>query len=226
VVLDMHQCNWAPTFNGNGRPERAVEADASQDEAKAGFWKNASSKQRFAEMWRRVAERYKDEPTVAAYDLFNEGNVDYARIPAEEFKDLLYGFYEDTIKAIRSVDERHIVVYMPPWGNDMSVVRRIDASNVVFSTHLYTGGTWDGTTGYTVDKAELERDMLRGYRQAVEEWNIPLWIGEFGVGSAAYRAQEWASDMLSLMDKYMLGSAWWSYWRDDSSFGLLYENGS
>jgi len=54
---------------------------------------------------------------------------------------------------------------------------------------------------------------------------LPLWIGEFGVGSSAYKARKWVEDVLYLFDRYALGYAWWSYWRDDRGMGLLYRDG-
>jgi endoglycosylceramidase len=217
MVLDMHQWNWAPKFGGNGLPEWAVAQWSTQEEAKIGFWSNETLKGYFYEMWMYVAARYANESTIAAYDLFNEANPPY-------LADVFYEFYNNTIKAIRTIDPKHICMYMPPWGNT-DPFKKINQPNLIFSTHLYTGGTWDGVTGYNGDINMLEEDMLRGYNKAVLEWNMPLWVGEFGVGSAATMAAEWTRDMLNLMDKYMIGSAWWTYWKDEKEMGLLYPDG-
>ncbi len=61
--------------------------------------------------------------------------------------------------------------------------------------------------------------------EVAEELGYPLWMGEFGVGSAAYRAGHWTRDAVDLFDEYALGWAWWCYWRDKASFGLLYPDG-
>lgn len=151
-------------------------------------------------MWKYVATRYANESTIAAYDLFNEPNP-------PELASIIYDFYDKTIEAMRSIDSKHICMYEPPWG-DEDPMKKVNQPNLIFSTHLYTGGTGDGRTGYNGDINMLEQDMYRGYSKAVLEWNIPLWVGEFGIGVSATRAAQWARDMLSLMDKYMIGSAW------------------
>ncbi|HEY4675214.1 MAG TPA: cellulase family glycosylhydrolase [Candidatus Bathyarchaeia archaeon] len=216
MVLDMHQWEWAPRFGGNGLPDWATTEWSTQEEAKVGFWNNETLKGYFYEMWKYVAARYANESTIAAYDLFNEANP-------PNLANIFYEFYNRPIEAIRTVDSQHILMYMPPWGG-ADPFEKINQPNLIFSTHVYTGGTWDGFTGYNGDINMLEQDMYRGYSKAVLEWNMPLWIGEFGIGATATKAVEWATDMLSLMDKYMIGSVWWSYWRDEQ-MGLLYADG-
>ena len=220
MALDMHQFHWAHKFaygTGNGLPEWAVAQWPTEEEAKIGFWNNETLKGYFYNMWKYVATRYANESTIAAYDLFNEPNP-------PELASIIYDFYDKTIEAMRSIDSKHICMYEPPWG-DEDPMKKVNQPNLIFSTHLYTGGTGDGRTGYNGDINMLEQDMYRGYSKAVLEWNIPLWVGEFGIGVSATRAAQWARDMLSLMDKYMIGSAWWCYWKD-YVYGLLYPNGT
>jgi len=224
VILDMHQWNWAPRFQGNGLPDWATYGQVSQDEAKARFMRDSDTQRKLANAWKVIASKYSNDSIIAAYDLFNEANVNFSLMARDEFRDSLRAFYEMLIDAIREVDPNHMIMLEPMWGNDVENMPAVDRSNIVLSTHLYTGGTWDGTTGYAVTKDELERDFLRGY-QLARARSIPLFVGEFGVGSRGERAAEWVRDYCSIFDKYCVGSAWWTFWRDDSSFGLLTVNG-
>jgi hypothetical protein len=108
----------------------------------------------------------------------------------------------------------------PPWGGGINDWARINDTNLVLSTHLYTEGTADGTTGYDGDSSRLEADYLVSNSLSIS-WDVPLVIGEFGVGSAATKAHEWTRDFMNIFDEYMVSSCWWSYWRDDDSMGLL-----
>jgi aryl-phospho-beta-D-glucosidase BglC (GH1 family) len=224
VILDMHQWNWAPMFGGNGLPDWAVEQYSDQEQAKFGFFENETLQDEFFNMWRHVADRYKNESTIFAYDILNEPNVRYELMDEETFLEKLFSFYQNAVNSIREVDTRHAVMIEPPWGGGISDWPRIDDSNLVLSTHLYTEGTADGITGYDGDSGRLEADFLVSYDLSIG-WNVPLVIGEFGVGSAATKAHEWTRDFVNIFDKYMVSACWWSYWRDDSSMGLLTSEG-
>ncbi len=224
VILDMHQWNWAPMFEGNGLPDWAVEQYSDQDQAKFGFFTNATIQGKFFDMWRHVANRYKNESTIFAYDIFNEPNVDYRLMSEESLLGRLLNFYQGAADHIREVDTKHAVMIEPPWGGGVSDWSIINDPNLVLSTHLYTEGTADGVTGYDGNSTTLEQDFLVSYDFSVV-WGVPLIIGEFGVGSAATKAHEWARDYMSIFDKYVVGACWWSYWRDDGSMGLLTSNG-
>jgi aryl-phospho-beta-D-glucosidase BglC (GH1 family) len=224
VILDMHQWNWAPKFGGNGLPDWAVEQYSDQDQAKIGFFKNETLQDEFFNMWRHVADRYKNESTVFAYDILNEPNVNYELMSEKTFLERLRSFYQNAANSIREVDIKHAVMIEPPWGGGINDWARINDSNLVLSTHLYTEGTADGTTGYDGDSSKLEADFLVSHNLSIS-WNVPLVIGEFGVGSAATRAHEWTRDFMNIFDKYMVSACWWSYWRDDNSMGLLTSKG-
>jgi hypothetical protein len=224
VILDMHQWNWAPKFEGNGLPDWAVEQYSDQDQAKVGFFRNETIQDQFFNMWRYVANRYNNESTIFAYDIFNEPNVDYRIMSEESFLERLYNFYQNAVDHIREVDIKHAVMIEPPWGGGIIDWSMIYDTNLVLSTHLYTEGTADGVTGYDGNSSRLEADFLVSYNFSLV-WNVPLVIGEFGVGSAATKAHEWTRDFMNIFDKYMVSTCWWSYWRDDDSMGLLTSNG-
>ncbi len=167
-------------------------------------------------VWIHVAERYANESSVCGYDLFNEPGMHW-KVPDH----ILYDFYNRTIKAIRSVDPRHIVFIEPPYY--FGSPQKMNQPNTVLSTHLYTYGI---TGNYDGNIDRLERHLLQGYNKATQ-WGIPFWVGELAIDSRVSRARDWCRDYLTLMDRYMIGSAWWSYWKDDSSgsFYLLDSQG-
>ena len=225
VILDMHQWRWSRRYKGCGFPDWLIPDAEDHLEASVKFFKDRELWRRFADIWRVVAERYRDEPAIAAYDIFNEPMPRYDLVPREEFVKLVEEFYKYVFDEIRKVDDKHILMYMPVWGGDLNAVPWISGENIVLTIHFYVGGTWDGKTGY--EKTSF-KELKRAVEKCVElglERGIPVWIGEFGVGSSAYRASDWAGDVLSLFEEHALGYAWWTYWRDEDSFGLLYPNG-
>ena len=108
VILDMHQWKWCRKYGSHGIPEWLCEEYDTEDEAKIAFWRNPSYWTYLAEIWRMLAERYRNEPIVAAYDLFNEPNAPMDVIEPEELSEIIAQFYITLIKTVRSVDKRHI----------------------------------------------------------------------------------------------------------------------
>mgnify|MGYP000020469896 CR=1 FL=1 len=226
VVLDFHQWKWSPKFKGCGLPDWS--SPDAPDEATASilFFKDESKWELVARVWRLLAEIFRDEPCIAAYDIFNEPIPNDDLMPRWEFARLTARFYEYVAERIREVDPNHIVMYMPPWGSDVEHVFSIDAPNSVLTGHFYAGGTWDGVTGYEhITKEELVKSLEEWVR-AAERLGVALWMGEFGVASQAYRAIDWARDVVEAMDKYVLGWAYWCLWLEDVSFALLNSDGT
>lgn len=107
VFLDMHQDLYSYKFS-DGAPEWATLTDGQPHVAAGGvwsdayvsspaiqrafdnFWANAPCadgvgvQDHFARAWRHVAQRYANEPTVIAFDLFNEPNIGSGNLAAQE----------------------------------------------------------------------------------------------------------------------------------------------
>jgi endoglucanase len=66
------------------------------------LWKSAETQRRFIALWQAIAERYRDEPTIAAFDLLNEP---IAPKSLYEWKNLA----ERLVASIRAVDRNHLI---------------------------------------------------------------------------------------------------------------------
>ena len=64
------------------------------------FWTDVSMRQKFIEVWKFVANRYKDTPRIAMYEVLPEPN------PAGGSAADVTGFYKEVMRAILSVDSR------------------------------------------------------------------------------------------------------------------------
>ena len=100
VILDLHA---AP--GGQGRNTDISDYDPN----KPSLWESEQNKSKTVALWRKIAERYKDNEWIGGYDLLNETNWD---LP--EGKDLKDLFVRIT-NAIRAVDDKHIIIIE---GND------------------------------------------------------------------------------------------------------------
>jgi endoglycosylceramidase len=249
IILDMHQWIWSPHFTypgkgTNGVPSWSVrgypDSAYGKNQSVADFWlgkglngtiaslTNPSMKDRYVEAWKHVALRYANEPTIMAYDLFNEppdATAEWLTTP--QVSDALFSLYAKLIDAIRDVDSKHILIYQA-LGGGAWWARLIDLPNMAFSTHFYDlDRTYDG------NKSKIENDFLaRRWNAPVEDpinsWNIPILIGEFGYNDNWENSELWVRDVLSIFDKYQIKTQlWWAYFKSDT-FGkaLLLRNGT
>jgi endoglycosylceramidase len=108
VILDMHLDLYSYKYS-DGAPEWATLTDDQPHPSQTGavwsdayltspavqrafdnFWANkpcadgTGVQDHFAAAWKKVAARYRDEPAVVGYDLFNEPNIGSGNLPAQE----------------------------------------------------------------------------------------------------------------------------------------------
>ncbi|MGA2973256.1 MAG: glycoside hydrolase family 5 protein [Candidatus Bathyarchaeia archaeon] len=222
IVLDMHQVCWSSHFefcNGSysaGVPRWAVSSypnnDAGEDAFLQDFFSglgpngtipsasNPSMLTRFFAVWRHVASRYANETAIAAYDLLNEPP---STTPLS--------FYRNATEAVRAIDQHHICL----WETDGP----IEVPNVIYSPHY----PQDSLTSYNATSLKV------GVRQIVDfsrKWDVPVFIGEWGMQADSPGVVQYIQDGLSLFDSYSISSAWWDYASGDFTMDLFYGNGS
>jgi endoglucanase len=182
VIIDMH---GAP----GGQTGQNID-DSPNDEPE--LFKDEKNQKRLIELWVKIAKRYKDSPTVAAYDLLNEPLP--RRTGAEEkYKNQLEPLYKKITAAIREIDKKHMITLEgTDWSNDWSVFSKPFDDNVFYQFHYYC---WD------------KPDNLRSigeYLAKRDNFNAPIWVGEFGEqGNGIY----WGTTQY--FEKNNIG---WSFW--------------
>lgn len=188
VILDLHA---AP--GGQGYDEGISDYDPN----KPSLWESTENRAKTVALWRRLAERYKDEPWVAGYDLINEPNWNLPN------NDLLKEIYIDITNAIRQVDQKHIIFIEGNWfANDFTNLTPPWDNNMVYSPHKYWSFNDKATIQWVLD--------IR------ERYDTPLYFGETGENSNV-----WFKDAISLFDEYNIGWAWWPMKKIESIAGPL-----
>ena len=163
VILDMH-----------GAPGRQSGMDHSGRVGYNKLWSIKSFQDQTAWLWKEISNRYKNETTIAAYDLLNEpwGSSE------KNLKKIVLKCY----KEIRKNDDNHIVIF-PGHTSGIDFYRNIKSvklSNVIYTMHFYPGFFgWGSATPYV--HAEFLLEGLPNWVSRMEEFNSPLLIGEFNV---------------------------------------------
>ena len=126
VILDLHV---AP-----GGQDPAPYCDGGKNR----IWKDPDKQEQYFDLWRGLAERYRNNPTVAAYEVMNE--------PCTQQADprMLAELNRKVIAEIRKIDpDKVIVVSGDQWGNarDLKDAVKIDDPNILYTFHFYEGGS-------------------------------------------------------------------------------------
>jgi endoglucanase len=102
------------------------------------IWTDAAVRQKNVELWRKIAERYKDEPTIAAFELLNEAVTTDST--GEQWRKLA----SEMVAAIRDVNQNHLLIVGATYGTNkkFSEMGRgsqflVDDTNVMYDFHFY-----------------------------------------------------------------------------------------
>lgn len=188
LILDLHA-----TPGGQGNDLNISDRDPD----KPSLWDSEANKQKTIALWRKLAERYKNEPNIGAYDIINEPNwgFDDPQNDKNGLKEKTNGplrkLMVDITAAIREVDKKHIIIIEGNgWGNNYNGILPQWDKNMVLSFHKY----WNFNDQKSVDHIVKTRD----------QYNIPVWLGETGENS-----NTWITEAIGLLEKNNIG---WSLW--------------
>jgi endoglucanase len=101
----------------------------------AALWNDQQNQTRLAALWKAIAQRYRDEPMIAGYDILNEP---IPTGPIWQWENLA----NQIVYAIRSVDSNHLVIVERAnginnyWSSDSNFFL-VDDDNVMYTFHFY-----------------------------------------------------------------------------------------
>jgi hypothetical protein len=101
----------------------------------SGLFSDRQAQDKFVEVWRRIATRYKDAKAIWGYDLAKEPVEEESEEACDDWQALA----ERAARAVRTIDpERTIIVEPSQWGGPegLNELVPIGVSNVVYSVHL------------------------------------------------------------------------------------------
>jgi len=187
VILDLHA---AP--GGQGKDYAICDGNP----AKLSLWESDANKQKTIALWRKLAERYANEPWVGGYDMLNEPNWSFTSGGnqngcSETSNAPLRQLLINITNAIRQVDTRHLIIIEGNcWGNNYSGIFPAWDNNTVVSFHKYWSYNDPGS--------------IQGMLNLRNQYNIPLWLGESGENS-----NPWFTSAIRLAETNDIGWAWW-----------------
>ena len=197
LILDLHA---AP--GGQGKDAAISDYDGS----KPSLWESAANRNKMIAFWKKIAERYKDNPWVGAYDIINEPNWNFTGTNAngcdEASNGPLRSLLMETTQAIRAIDKNHLIfIEGNCWGNNYNGIFPLWDDNLALSFHKY----WN-----TNDQASIQ--TMLDYRT---QYDVPIWLGESGENSNV-----WFKEAISLVEQNNIGWAFWPMKKIESIAGV------
>jgi hypothetical protein len=152
-------------------------------------------------LWRELAKRYRDDPTILGYDLLNE--------PISPYNDMDYlnprlePLYREIATAIRSVDTNHALLLAgAQWSISFAAFSRPFDTNTIYTYHKF----WANPT----------RDAVQSYLDFSNRWKVPLLIGETGEYNDA-----WNQTFRELNERFGIGWCFWPYKSLDTTTAVV-----
>ncbi len=165
------------------------------------LYESPESQQRVAEVWRRIAERYSDNPTVLGYDLMNEPLPNWPEL--RKYDPMLEPILKRITSAIREVDPNHIVILEGvDWDSSLRNFGPPFDSKSIYSFHKY----WTSVT----------QESIQPFLDFRDKYDVPIWLGESGENT-----NQWITDLVQLAERNDIGWSFWPYKKMDSTRGVV-----
>ena len=182
VILDMHDALGGQTGD-------------NIDDSYGYPWlfESEESQKLFCRIWRDIADYYRNEPVVLAYDLINEPIAPYFE-NVDELNALLEPLHKRVTAVIREVDPNHIIMLgAPQWnGNFSPFADWTYDDNIMYTCHRYGGDASVAAIGNFIEfKAKT---------------NLPMYMGEIG-----HNTDEWQEAFCIAMEQSNIGYTFWPY---------------
>lgn len=186
VVLDLHCAPGGQT---------GANIDNSYDHVPRLFLDRPRQRQCIA-LWQKLAARYRDEPTVAMYDLLNEPIATKQR--PEQFYDAslrgtLIEFTRELVAAVRAVDSRHLLsIEGAHWSTDTTSFPASYDPLMVVHFHMY--GDLPG------------QELFDRWHAVGRRVRAPIFLGETGENEP-----EWISAVIWEAEQHDCSTSLWCW---------------
>jgi aryl-phospho-beta-D-glucosidase BglC (GH1 family) len=180
VILDMHCAPGGQT-------------GANIDDSWGYPWlfEDEASQQQAMDIWKRIADHYRTNPTVLGYDLLNEPIPHYPKL--QEYNSKLEPVYRKLVGAVRSVDRNHVVILGgAQWDTNFTVFGKPFDTNAMYTFHKY----WMPPV----------QDAVKPFVEFRDKYNVPIWMGESGENT-----DDWIAKFRTLLDENEISWTFWPY---------------
>lgn len=188
VILDMHDAPGGQTGD-------------NIDDSYGYPWllESERSQQLFCDIWKRIADYYRNEPVILGYDLINEPVAPYFD-NMDELNGKLDPLHKRVTAAIREVDDNHIILLgAPQWNGNFSPFKdwKYD-DKLMWTCHRYGG--------------DASAAAIMNFIEFRDSTDMPMYMGEIG-----HNTDEWQEAFCRAMEENNIGYTFWPYKKINNS---------
>ena len=201
VILDMHGAFGSQ----NGMDHSGEINDGKQ------LYYNQSNKDKTLNLWKKIAEHFKGNPAVAAYDILNEPGIKAAATYS-----LHWDFYNEIYNTIRSKDSNHIIIMESCWDADnLPRPSQYGWTNVAYEYHYYP---WSAQ-----NSSDAQKSYFSGKVSDIANHNygVPTFVGEF---TCFEQSEGWKAAMSTFNSQGWHWTTWSYKVTGNSSWGIYNHN--
>ncbi len=188
LILDMHDAPGGQTGD-------------NIDDSYGYPWllESEKSQKQFCDIWRSIADYYKNEPVILGYELINEPIATYFE-NQDELNSKLEPLHKRVVSVIREVDPNHIILIgAPQWNSNFEPLKDTSYDpQLMFTCHRYGG--------------EPTPEAIKSYIDFRDKSGRPMYMGEIG-----HNTDEWQAAFVKTMTDNNIGYTFWPYKKRDRS---------
>lgn len=207
IILDLHaacgaqNCDWHSDSTGS-----------------AFLWEKDIYRQRTYKLWEIIADRYKYNPSLYAYDILNEP------VLGTKNTSVLTAFYKNCLQHIRAIDKKTLIFLEgAQWAQQIDFLKPLINDNIGISIHIYQplNYVFNFTPFYKypgrIDGIAWNKNRLfqhlKPYQIFAVKNKVKIFVGEFGINwrGGHYGETEWLNDMLDIFDDFGFDYTYWTY---------------
>ncbi|WP_187632215.1 cellulase family glycosylhydrolase [Hymenobacter lutimineralis] len=214
VVLDLHA---APGGQG-------VDRNINDNLVPLDLWKRRDAKGRLVyqdatvQLWKQLAARYRQNASIAFYDLINEphGLTPQNGLSADNQE--LRALYVRLLEAVRSQNDQHLLMLEGNgYGNEYTNLTPDKLpeplrTNLVYNAHRY----WCSNEPTSSDPNPNQINTFQNLAAFRDKWQVPVWVGETGEN-----ANEWFAAAVTELNNLGIGWCHWNIKRVDATTGIF-----
>lgn len=206
-----------------------INSDQGAGKGENHFFNTPYLKEEFLETWKFLANRYKETPYIAAFELMAEPQ--YERHNRGVSDEELVGLYKEIADSINTITMESIPFVIGPQNyyhpDFLSDVYHLPDYQIIYAANMFKLGDYcRGTASYSYPSSQVNKESIESFYdiplQFSEKFNVPVWVDQWGASRLSEGYVEYTKDVIDFLERNDLHWTYWN-WRQYSGDRGIFE---